>query len=275
MLSEDAGLDELASLAAAVAQRPAAGPAIPVQPRSGSDAAVNIAGGTAMEATASHGATVRNNDGARIEVAFPPGRPGCSIALTFADGTGTVVALLRHFECRIAIDSSGVRDISYAPFAGPNEASYRTLSKRIEATRAVASAAAARGLIEVHAKDADALARMTRKYKMFDPALGMIAALAYAAAGRRKQAASVLDYSRHDLSVDLFDIWLLAGAGESKLPRLPFAPMLSQSWSYLDARGVKVDPVLKAAGRHPGFWTTFSRGEMDPIHRQAMNGRLK
>jgi hypothetical protein len=76
---------------------------------------------------------------------------------------------------------------------------------------------------------------------------------------------------RRDLNVELFDIALLGGTMEGRLgsnersqaeifPTVPFCPMLSQSWSFLRARSVKLPKVLAEAGRNllPGLWTTFS-----------------
>ena len=190
---------------------------------------------------------------------------GCSVAIEFADGSGTVVAALRDYSCRITIDSGGVQEVSYVPIAGDRAQAYFHMYREIDEMRAVASAAAARGLLKIDRKNAQALAEATRRFKMYDPALGMVAALAYAAAGMGKQAASVRDYSRHDLGIDLFDVWLLAGAEKKGPPVYPFCPMMTQSWSYLEARGVEVHPRLKAAGRHSGFWTTFSKGDMARI----------
>ncbi len=200
---------------------------------------------------------------------------GCSVALRFKDGTGTVVAALRDYLCRVTVGEGGVDDVSYVPIAGEWADLYRDMHERIDETRAVASAAVARGLLQINKRNAQQLAETTRRYKMFDPALGMVAALAYAAGGLRKHAVSVRDYSRQDLHADLFDIWLLAGAEKNGPPRYPVCPMMTQSWSYLEARAVKVHPVLKAAGRHSGFWTTFSRGDMDRIVELLTGGILE
>lgn len=212
-------------------------------------------------------------DGAFYELPAPG--KACSVAIRFGDGSGTIVAGLRGYLCRIAADETGVTDISYAPFAGEWAALYANMHEKIDRTRAIACAAVARGLMQIDKKNARHLAEATRRFKMFDPALGMVAALAYAAAGVREQAVSVRDYSRRDLGIDLFDIWLLAGAEKGGPPPYPFCPMMTQSWSYLEARGVEVHPKLKAAGRHSGFWTTFSSGDMAAILELVERGRLK
>jgi hypothetical protein len=48
---------------------------------------------------------------------------------------------------------------------------------------------------------------------------------------------------RKDLSVDLFDAWLLGGTGGIRgrvMPIWPSLPLLSQSWSLLDPLGASV-----------------------------------
>jgi hypothetical protein len=236
--------------------------------------------GTSIGRTASSGgtggATLTDHSGARlVGISLEKGRRACSVAVEFANGSGTVVLGLRDYVCRIRVGEAGVEEISYAPFAGPNLAPYRGLHQPIEAMRAVANAAAARGLLRLDRKNAYQLARATRRYKVFDPALGMIASLAYAAAGLRDQAGSVRQYSLSDLAVEQFDIWLLAGAPAPRAPIHPFCPMMTQSWSYLDAREVKIHPLLRSAGRHSSFWTTFSAGEMDKIVTLVAEGKLK
>jgi len=210
-----------------------------------------------------------------VGIPLGEGSAACSVAIELADGAGAVVAALRGYVCQVTIVEGDVSDIGYIPFSGERADVYRYMHPKIDAIRAVASAAAARGLLHIERKDAKRLAEATRQYKMFDPSLGLIAAQAYAAAGLREQAESVRDYSRQDLDVDLFDIWLLAGAERDGPPHYPFCPMMTQSWSYLEARGVEIHPVLRSRGRHSGFWTTFSKGEIDRIIKLVEAGDLR
>jgi Caspase domain len=216
------------------------------------------------------------HSGARaVGIPLDRDRHACSVAVEFADGSSIVVAGFRDYLCRIKAGGAGVEEVGYAPFAGPNRERYQELHEKIDEMRALANAAAARGLLHVDRKDGSRLARATRRYKLFDPALGMVASLAYAAAGMREAAGSVRRYAQADLRVDQFDIWLLAGAAAPDLPVYPFCPMMTQSWSYLDARGVKLHPLLRSAGRHSSFWTTFSAGEMEKIVGLMQAGELK
>ena len=278
-LSVDAAADELAEVDAHVRHMLESRPQVEEVPVAGVPAWVRVSGAAVKRVTVArphklHGGDEAPADG-WIGVEFGENKPACSVAIEFADGTGTVVAAFRNYLCRIGVSEKGVEEINYDPFAGYLVQDYLFLRERIDEVRAVAAAAAARGLIEIDRKHASALADATRQYKMFDPALGMIAALAYAGAGLRGQAASVLKYARKDLGTALFDLWLLAGAKAGGRQRYPFCPMMTQSWSYLEPRGVVLDPVLIAAGRHSGFWTTFSEGEMPKIAELLSKGVLE
>jgi hypothetical protein len=98
---------------------------------------------------------------------------------------------------------------------------------------------------------------------MFDPTLGLYAAVAYADVGLSRLVESVRGHMRSDLSADLFDVHLLIAGFDMQdqrgFPMVPFCPMLTQCWSYLRPRGITLATTIERAGRHlkPALWTTF------------------
>lgn len=279
LLSADAGPAELGEVDRQACQTLASRRKEELVPAPGMPAWILVRGEPVARATVAR--TERVADGARwaskgwIGVKLAPNARACSVAIEFANGSGAVVAAIRDYLCRLTVSDNGVEEVNYDPIAGYRADVYRHMREEIDRVRAVASAAAAHGMIEIDRSNAAAFANATRRYKMFDPSLGMIAAGAYAAAGLRDRAASVLSYARSDLGIDLYDLWLLAGAEKGGPPRFPFCPMMTQSWSFLAARGIELPPAVAEAGRLGGFWTTFSKGEMPEIAALLKEGTLK
>jgi hypothetical protein len=76
---------------------------------------------------------------------------------------------------------------------------------------------------------------------------------------------------RKDLEVDLFDTWLLGGA-RTEYPIVPAAPLLSQTWSFIEAFDTPVAEDLKRLPRVPGFWTVFEAEAMNFVMQIAERG---
>lgn len=246
--------------------------------RSACDASISVAGAAVRDAAANMHGPARSlsiDDAGTLALQLDVKTKGCSVALEFADRKGTVVAALRGYHCTIVASETGVLDLSYTPIeTGRSGGGRADADPSLAHLRALVSAASSHGLLAIDRENAEAFGNQVRRLKRFDPTLGVIAALAYAGAGLRSRTQSVLNHSREDLGVDLFDIWMLAGAERSNRQLLPLCPMLTQSWSYLEARGVSVHPALANAGKLGGFWTTFSAGEMPAIMTLMKEGEL-
>lgn len=224
----------------------------------------------------------------------------CSVILQFDDGSGTVVAGLPGYIAAVAVDCGRVVNISYVPSTESqlwHDYQYeRTWVGRL---RAIAAAAARNGLLAGDRWDVRQLAGLIRLSKRFDPTLGLYASLAYASFGLRADIKSVQRYMRNDLYVDLFDILLLAGGSinyqgvlrlgkglvsfhdigvwsADKFRVVPFCPMLTQSWSYLQPRGIALPPRLVEAGRwrRPALWTTFDPDGVKILRDAVEKGRF-
>ncbi len=77
------------------------------------------------------------------------------------------------------------------------------------------------------------------------------------------------DFMRRDIDADLFDVALLADPAErlvaSRPPGCAVLPMLSQTWSFLRASGMKLSPLLVEARARP---TSRSLDDLRPFHGQ-------
>jgi hypothetical protein len=215
-------------------------------------------------------------------------QPACSVALRFADGSGTVLAALRGFIGTVVLDSGSIINVSYAPSPN-NELSFEFQQERerLREMRAAVAAAVRYGVFQIDGdratreRKAAELADKIRVLKAVDPTLGLYAAYAYAEANLINQVRSVNQFMRNDLHVEIFDVKLLSGElfdrplGESVVP---FCPMLTQGWGLLRVKGARVADEVAAAQDHVrrSPWTMLApdayddvrahRGRPPPIH---------
>ncbi|MGN7161936.1 caspase family protein [Sphingomonas sp. SAFR-052] len=186
------------------------------------------------------------------------------VAVRFADGSGMLLPVIREFACEVVRHEGRTLAVNYSwlPY----------FENGVKELRAEVLAAATLGLLDTTREAASELARRLRRLKRFDPMLGLVSALAYVLAGDLGGAASVRDHMRRDLGIDLFDAWMLGGAGGSPVSIRPALPLLSQSWSLLDIFGATVPEDLRKLERVPGFWTVFERSAMNEVAGLVRNG---
>jgi hypothetical protein len=241
-------------------------------------------------------AVVTRGDGLRepVLVQFNPRtHASSSVALQFPDGWGTVVAALQGYVGTIVIDSYGnnnygVANVSYVPSANNwRWSDYQQQQRYLDRLRATVAAAAQFGVFrvegtkDVRGRQAKEFADKIRVLKSIDPTLGLYAAYAYAEADLIDDVRSVRSFMHDDLEADLFDVALLAGALTGKPPGaveriLPFCPMLSQGWSLLRVRDVRLPPPVTAArgDLRPALWTSFGPDGMSVIISALRSGEL-
>ncbi len=211
-----------------------------------------------------------------VEVRFEPvARRATNVAITFGNGRGSLIPVLRGYSCRVVVNDGVLSGISYTPLSGTRLwERYSGNRERVAELRSIAGAASTHGFLALGRASAEAFADEVRSLKAFDPTLGLIAGVTYAAAGLRERVGSVLDYARSDLEIDLFDLWLLAGANSSSFPRFPACPLTTAGWSYLDILDVEIHPALRNAGRLGGYWTTFVDVDMQKIVQMVQSGEI-
>jgi hypothetical protein len=201
-----------------------------------------------------------------------------AVAIRLAEGTGTILAAIPGYIAGLVVREGGVDGVSYSPAPNsPQWAGYAYTRALAEERRAIAATAARHGILAMDREEARQFADLVRVGKGFDPTLGIYAALAYANVGLSGDALSVLHYMQLDLSANLLDVWLFAGADpreRDRFPLLPPCPMLSQGWDYCAPLGFALPPVLAGATRRQTLWTTFAPEAMDAIMAAAKRGDL-
>jgi hypothetical protein len=219
---------------------------------------------------------------ARDDAMAPPPGPG-SVLIRFHEGTGCLLPALPGYIGSVTVVDGGLVNVSYIPSVGSERwESYLYQQQEVEELRSLVSTAARYGLLAVDRSDAKAFGDRVRRLKRLDPTLGLYAALAYAEVGLVPEARSVRRYMRGDLNAELFDVALLTMRPRPELRRrrpnrrvLPACPMLTQSWSYLQSRPIRIPEVLEESDRLPTLWTTFTARSMDWITREFKYGELR
>ncbi|MBR1299260.1 caspase family protein [Bradyrhizobium sp. AUGA SZCCT0042] len=219
---------------------------------------------------------------ARIDV------PSTSVLIEFDGGSGTVLPGLRGYIGHVFVDGGRVSNVNYVPSTNSKRWSeYQNVRRDIEALRAAVAAAASLGVFRIAPQEAQAFANNVRQLKVFDPALGLYAAYAFASAGIDDQVESVLEYMRRDLVAELFDVAMLARRGvrpreagadaATDLPILPFCPMLRQGWSLLAVRDAQLPDAVRKARDWllPALWTTFAPQGVELLREAIKRGDLQ
>jgi hypothetical protein len=207
-----------------------------------------------------------------------------TVAVRFADGSGTLVAAIPDYIANLSVHNGSVVDVSYLPsLTGPFVADDATML-RVNELRAAVAASAQYGVFRIEGtaperrEKAAELAKRIRGDKAVDPTLGLYAAYAYAEAGITSEIESVREYMRPTVQGELFDIAMLAAALSGKKWQLgpgtrPFCPLLTQGWSFLRLAGAQLPNEIVRAREYlrGGLWTTFEPAGMDLI--EAMRRR--
>lgn len=215
-------------------------------------------------------------------------RPAASVCIQFSNGDGSVLAALDRFVGNVTVDESGVSNVSYIPARSSSlYESYEHERERLERLHAVVAASARFGVFRIEAakESKESVARNIadniRMLKGIDPTLGLYAAYAYFDAGLPGQVRSVNDAMRSNLSgIKLFDAAMLAGqlqgrdAGEDTFP---FVPMLSQGWSLLRVKGVRVSEELAAMrdNMRNALWLTLRREGVEFAAKAMSTDRIR
>lgn len=215
-------------------------------------------------------------------------RQAASICIQFNNGDGSVLAALDGFVGSITVDEVGVNNVSYVPARSSSlHSSYVYERERLEALHAVVAASARFGVFRIEAprENRESIARnmadSIRMLKGIDPTLGLYAAYAYFDAGLPGQVRSVNDAMRSNLSgTKLFDTAMLAGelqGNEAGSDTVPFVPMLSQGWSLLRVKGVRLSEEVAAMryNMRNALWLTLRSEGVDFAARALRSDRIR
>jgi hypothetical protein len=221
-----------------------------------------------------------------VEVDLGP-FPSASIALRFADGSGTILAALRFYVGNVVAGDTGVSNVSYVPSKGsPLRSAYEAEAGRVDALRASVATAAQFGVFrfegnkQERARAAAAMGDRIRVLKGIDPTLGLYAAYAYDDANLKDKVKSVRGYMRSDLQVDLCDVGMLSGELSSRAVQdwkavAPFCPMLSQGWGLIRVKNLQLPDRIAVLRDHlrVSLWNSLSPDGMK-IAEEALRSGL-
>ena len=214
-----------------------------------------------------------------------------SVALRFANGSGTILAALDKYVGNVVIVEGKVANVSYFPSPDSYMRQvYEQQAPRLKQLHAIVATAARFGVFRIEGSEktrrglGEKMADQIRMLKAIDPTLGVYASYAYADAGLLNQVRSVRDFMRENLQGDLFDVAMLAGVlskgrsddtGRHNYPT-PFCPMLSQGWGQLRVRQVALPEPVAALQDHLqlSLWTTFDELGIKIAEEILKSGRV-
>jgi hypothetical protein len=185
-----------------------------------------------------------------------------SVLLEFEDGRGTILAAWPGLVGTVLVKDGRVVNVNYTPARHtPEYKQYEMRAAQIEQRRALVAAAARSGRFRLNAEHANQDANYLRTVKKFDPTLGLYAAYAYAQVGAIDEIVDVMEYMRGDHGSVPFDVALLARKLGEQKDFVPFCPMLTQGWAYLEPKAPRLNLAARRAWSHlvPSLWTTFDQ----------------
>lgn len=210
-------------------------------------------------------------------------RPGKSVLIQTESGRTSILAGLDGYIGHAVFNETGLANVSYIPAKNNwRWGMYVSNEYQLDKLRALVALEIQNNTFKVTSNsEAEDLAYKIRVGKGIDPTLGLYAAYAYWQAGKERHISSVRDYMLQDLNTDLFDIQvLLSRQIDRTLPGqslLPFCPLLTQTWSLLRPRGIKLHPELEAVAPYlcNSLWTTFEPKASDRLINAIETGDLK
>ncbi|UWU83191.1 caspase family protein [Bradyrhizobium yuanmingense] len=225
------------------------------------EAGFSISGSQVSEAITADNATTQVDALRRLIVVRFRDAPAASVAIRFADGSGSILAALRGYTCSLVIEAGKILSASYLANDQPP-------NPFIDKLRSTVAAAAQFGVFRIDG-DRDTANRKAAEFgdkiragKSADPTLGLYAAYAYHQADLVDRVRSVDDFMRGDLQVRLFDVAMLSRRLSSDRRRsevFPFCPMLAQGWGLLRVTQAGIRPEVDRLRDHlrPALWSTL------------------
>jgi Caspase domain len=195
------------------------------------------------------------------------------VALTFGDGSGTVIPCLTGFIAEVTQRQGELVHIGYEP--SPSNEDVMLSDDRLQELRqlrAVAASSAQYNRFRLTADQARALVGRMQAAKGIDPTMAIYAA--YASYDRQDigRIQEIYEHLPTAMNGVLYDVALLSGylspGHEVPLHRVvPFAPMRSQGWDLLSGYRVNHHDFLRKLKRtmRESLWTLFEPAGMDLI----------
>lgn len=221
-----------------------------------------------------------------------------SLLVEFEEGTGACLGIFPNYVGSVLVENGRVTNVNYIPARDSSAyEDYAEASGEIEKRRAVIAAAARHGYFTVKPGFEGMMASYLRRFKEWDPTLGVYAAYAAMQKGDVKTALYIFHFMRRDsfrfggrnkngafddtYGLIPFDVALLAGRLEPFQEWYqycaPACPMLTQGWAYLDRYDDLIPAeILEARGELiPGLWTTFTPAGVKILEKAMMKKRIR
>lgn len=229
------------------------------------DRTFKVRGAKVIRALAAGGAQV-SADGDQVS-ALDPARLPASTLLTFDNGTSVVLPAFGDLVGALTFADGELVSVAYEPCDDTDRRrTYQGRVNEVERLRSLIMASAKSGALQLDDDLAEVLCRPLPDATRVDPTIAVYVAYAYRDLQRRSAMRALQDAVRDDLTVDLFDLALLAGdIGDRAIaavgPVVPFVPILSRGWGLLGAYRVALpEPVLALRGSLvPSLYTVFDQ----------------
>jgi hypothetical protein len=204
-----------------------------------------------------------------------------SVVLRLKNGKGTILPAIPEFVTALTLDGNELVDVVYEPSdTSIRWNDYQNRLGQLRRLRGRIAAAARFGVFRLEGEDAMDVARQMQYAKGLDPTMAVYAAYAYDSLQENERIQQMDAYLSADLGLQLFDVALLAGELNRRIPgtveRLfPPVPMLSQGWALLSAHNVS-EPLLQSLRRHlePSLWTLFDSVGIDQLKSALNSGAI-
>lgn len=227
-----------------------------------------------------HGATLEDAFGPTVE-SFGSDHVVCEasedepalVALTFGDGSGTVIPCLTGFIAEVTQRHRELVHIGYEPSPGnENVVLSDDRLQELRQLRAVAASSAQYNRFRLTPDQSRALVGRMQATNGIDPTMAIYAAYAYYDRQDIGRIQEIYEQLPTAMNGVLYDVALLSGylspGHEAPLHRVvPFAPMLSQGWDLLSGYRVNHHDFLWKLKRNmrESLWTLFEPAGMDLI----------
>jgi hypothetical protein len=206
------------------------------------------------------------------QVGHTPQGYGEAIALRFANGTGTVLAVIPGYVATVVMEEGRIATINYTPgIHSRNHVQYLQVAEQLELRRAAVAVAAGNGTFSTTSSGSMALADYVRFLKRIDPTLGVYACYAYARVGQFSAVSDIYDVMAREPEPVPFDVVMLAQFfTATEYPMAPPGmPMMTQGWMSMGRCEQLLPVALVEARKHtlPSLWASFTADGMNILER--------
>ena len=222
--------------------------------------------GTRFVSALSTTASVEVDDAGELMTVEGLDAPAANVLIEFDNGSGLVLPVISEHVGSITVEDGDVVNVTYEP--ARTSALWEGVKDRVDelrSLRALLASSARMGALRLRERDVAELAERMKVRNGFDPTMALYAGYAFTDRQEEDPVRRLSEALRNDLSLELFDVEMLAGrlrgrhAGWVAGP-FPFGPLLARGWAVMGALGAALPPALQFLGEHrvESPWTLFN-----------------